>query len=75
MRSAIERAILVMERVSARLRAQSGRRDLFLAMASNGLIGPAARINLPVVSTIISRLNNQLAPFIALRIMRVSPGI
>ena len=62
----VERAILVMERLSARLRAQSGRPDLFLAMASNGLIGPAARINLPVVSTIISRLNNQFAPFIAL---------
>ena len=62
----VERAILVMERLSARLRAQSGRPDLFLAMASNGLIGPAARINLPVVSTIISRLNNQFAPFTAL---------
>ncbi|WP_339527829.1 hypothetical protein, partial [Pseudomonas sp. EL_65y_Pfl2_R96] len=62
----VERAMLVMERLSARLRAQSGRSELFLVMASNGLVGPAARINLPIVSTIISRLNNQFAPFIAL---------
>jgi integrase len=62
----VERAILVLERLTARLRAQSGRADLFLVMASTGLVGPAARINLPVVSTIISRLNNQFAPFIGL---------
>ncbi len=62
----VERAILVMERLSARLRTQSGRPDLWLVMASTGLVGPAARIDLPIVSTIISRLNNQFAPFIAL---------
>ncbi|WP_222598886.1 hypothetical protein, partial [Neisseria gonorrhoeae] len=55
-----------MERLTARLRAQSGRDDLFLAMASNGLIGPAARINLPVGSTIIRRLNDLFALFIGL---------
>jgi hypothetical protein len=62
----VERAILVMERLTARLRAQSGRSELFLVTASTGLVGPAARINLPTVHTIISRLNNQFAPFIAL---------
>ena len=49
----VERAVVVMERLTARLRAQSGRDDLFLAMASTGLVGPAARIDLPVGSTII----------------------
>lgn len=62
----VKRAVVVMEQLTARLRAQSGRDDLFLAMASTGLVGPAARINLPIVSTIISRLNNQFAPFISL---------
>lgn len=62
----VERAILVMERLTARLRAQSGRSELFLVMASTGLVGPAARINLPIVSTIIRRLNDLFAPFIGL---------
>ena len=62
----VERAVVVMERLTARLRAQSGRDDLFLVMASNGLVGPAARIDLPVGSTIIRRLNDQFAPFIGL---------
>jgi len=62
----VERAVAVMEQLTARLRVQSGRDDLFLAMASTGLVGPAARINLPIVSTIISRLNKQFAPFIDL---------
>lgn len=62
----VERAIEVMDRLSARLRAQSRRSELFLVMASTGLVGPAARINLPIVNTIISRLNNQFAPFIGL---------
>ena len=48
------------------MRAQSGRDDLFLVMASTGLVGPAARTDLPVVSTIIRRLNNLFAPFIGL---------
>lgn len=62
----VERAVAVMECLTARLRAQAGRSELFLVMASTGLVGPAARINLPVLSTIISRLNNQFAPFIGL---------
>lgn len=62
----VERAVEVMGRLSARLRLQSRRSELFLVMASTGLVGPTARINLPVVSTIISRLNNQFAPFIGL---------
>lgn len=62
----VERAILVMERLTARLRAQSDRSELFLLTAKIGLVGPAARINLPTANTIISRLNNQFAPFIAL---------
>ena len=62
----VERAIFVMERLTARLRAQSGRDDLFLVMASTGLVGPAARTDLPVVSTIIRRLNDLFAPFIGL---------
>jgi integrase len=62
----VERAVHVMERLTARLRVQSRRSDLFLVMASTGLVGPAARINLPVVMTIISRLNNHFAPFIGL---------
>ena len=62
----VERAVLVMEQLTARLRAQSGRGDLFLVMASTGLVGPAARTDLPVVSTIIRRLNDLFAPFIGL---------
>ncbi|WP_173520677.1 hypothetical protein [Ensifer sesbaniae] len=62
----VERAVLVIEQLTARLRAQSGRSELFLVMASTGLVGPAARINLPIVSTIIRRLNDLFAPFIGL---------
>ena len=62
----VERAIEVMEQLSARLRAQNQRSELFLVMASTGLVGPAARINLPIVSTIIRRLNELFAPFINL---------
>ena len=62
----VERAVVVMERLTARLRAQTGRSELFLVMAGTGLVGPAARINLPIVSTIIRRLNGLFAPFIGL---------
>jgi hypothetical protein len=62
----VERAVAVMERLTARLRTQTGRSELFLVMASTGLVGPAARINLPIVSTIIRRLNDLFAPFIGL---------
>ena len=62
----VERAVVVMERLTARLREQTGRSELFLVMASTGLVGPSARINLPIVSTIIRRLNGLFAPFIGL---------
>lgn len=62
----VERAIAVMERLTVRLRAQTGRSELFLVMASTGLVGPAARIDLPVVTTIIRRLNEQFAVFVDL---------
>lgn len=62
----VERAVAVIEQLTARLRAQTGRSELFLVMASTGLVGPAARIDLPIVSTIIRRLNNLFAPFIGL---------
>ena len=63
---AVERAIQVMERLSEPLRRRTGRTDLWLVMASTGLIGPAAKIETPVSGTIISRLNNSFAPFIDL---------
>ena len=62
----VERSVAIMERLTARLRAQTGRSELFLVMASTGLVGPAARIDLPIVSTIIRRLNDLFAPFIGL---------
>lgn len=60
----VERAILVMEQLTVRLRAQTRRSELFLVMASTGLVGPAARIELPILSTILRRLNTLFAPFI-----------
>src|SRR5271166_317674 len=39
----VERSVAIMERLTARLRAQAGRSELFLVMASTGLVGPAAR--------------------------------
>ncbi|WP_211596409.1 hypothetical protein [Paracoccus aestuariivivens] len=62
----VERAIAVMDRLTARLRAQSGRSELFLVMASTGLVGPAPRIDLPVLTTVLRRMNNLFAPFIGL---------
>lgn len=62
----VERVVAVMERLTARLRVQTRRSDLFLIMASTGLVGPAARINLPTASTMIRRLNHLFAPFIRL---------
>ena len=64
-----------MERLTARLRAQTGRSELFLVMASTGLVGPAARIDLPIVSTIIRRLNDLFAPFIGLPDHKGEPGV
>ncbi|RJT27732.1 integrase [Mesorhizobium waimense] len=62
----VERAIMIMEQLSAPLRSPTGRPDLWLVMASSGLMGPAPRIGIPVASTIIRRLNDQFAPFIDL---------
>ncbi len=62
----VERAIVVVEQLTARLRAQTGRSELFLVMASTGLVGPSPRVELPVVSTVIRRLNGLFAPFIGL---------
>ena len=62
----VERSAAIMERLTARLRAQTGRSNSSSVTASTGLAGPAARIDLPVVSTIIRRLNDLFAPFIGL---------
>ncbi|UXS49652.1 integrase [Agrobacterium tumefaciens] len=62
----VERAIVVVEQLTTRLRAQTGRSELFLVMASTGLVGPSPRVELPVLSTVIRRLNDLFAPFIGL---------
>jgi hypothetical protein len=69
----VERAIFVMERLSEPLRRRTGRTDLWLVMTSTGLIGPAARIETPVSSTIITRLNKSFAPFIDLPLHKGKP--
>jgi hypothetical protein len=69
----VERAIRVMERLSAALRARTGRPDLWLVMASSGLVGPSALIGVPVGSTLIRRLNIQFAPFINLPLHQGEP--
>ncbi|WP_206605934.1 MULTISPECIES: hypothetical protein [unclassified Variovorax] len=63
---AVERAIAVMEQLSAPLRQRTGRTDLWLSPDSTGLAGPAARIRVPGVQTIIGRLNKGFAVFIDL---------
>lgn len=62
----VVRAITVMEQLSEPLRLRSGRSDLWLVTSSTGLMGPAVEIELPVVGTIIRRLNELFAPFIVL---------
>lgn len=62
----VVRAIAVMEQLSATLRRRSGRPELFLVTSSTGLVGPAVEIDLPIVATIIRRLNMLFAPFIGL---------
>ncbi|WP_292537180.1 integrase [Mesorhizobium sp.] len=62
----VARAVAVMEQLSEPLRRRSGRSELFLITSSTGLIGPAVEIDLPIVSTIIRRLNMLFAPFIDL---------
>ena len=62
----VQRAIKVMKQLSDTLRYRTGQNDLWLVMASTGLVGPAPRIGIPTQSTIINRLNNAFAPFIDL---------
>jgi len=62
----VQRAIKVMNQLSDTLRYRTGQDDLWLVMASTGLVGPAPRIGIPTQSTIINRLNNAFAPFIDL---------
>ncbi|WP_454798672.1 integrase [Novosphingobium lindaniclasticum] len=69
----VVRAIAVMEKLSAPLRKRSGRAELFLTTSSTGLIGPAVEIDLPILSTIIRRLNNLFAPFIGLPLYEGEP--
>lgn len=69
----VVRAVAVMEQLSAPLRRRSGRRELFLVTSSTGLIGPAVEIDLPLVNTIIRRLNNLFAPFIGLPLLGGEP--
>jgi integrase len=69
----VERAIIVMEQLSEPLRRRTGRTDLWLVMASTGLIGPAAQIETPVIGTVITRLNKSFAPFINLSLHKGEP--
>ena len=62
----MERAVAVMEQLTEPLRRRTGRTDLWLAMASCGLVGPRPRISVPCGGTIILRLNESFAPFIDL---------
>jgi integrase len=69
----VERAIIVMEQLSEPLRRRAGRTDLWLVMASTGLIGPAAQIETPVSGTVITRLNKSFAPFVNLPLHKGEP--
>lgn len=69
----VVRAIAVMEQLSDPLRRRSGRSELFLITSSTGLIGPAVEIELPIVATIIRRLNMLFAPFIGLPLHEGEP--
>lgn len=69
----VERAIAVMEQLSIPMRQRSERTELWLSFSSTGLIGPAARIELPSVQTIIVRLNQGYAAFIGLPAYRGEP--
>ncbi len=62
----VQRAIEVMERLSAPLRELSGRSELFLTCASTGLLSSTTRVRLPVAQVIVARLNDCFAPFINL---------
>ncbi|MDR3367705.1 hypothetical protein [Rhodoferax sp.] len=69
----VERAIAVMERLSAPMRRRSQRAELWLSFGSSGLIGPAARVQLPSIQTVITRLNQGFAAFIELPTYRGEP--
>lgn len=69
----VERAIAVMEQLSAPMRQRSQRAELWLWFRSTGLIGPGADIHLPDVKTVISRLNKGFAAFIELPAYRGEP--
>ncbi len=62
----VQRAIMVMERLSETLRRRAGQEDLWLVMASSGLAGPAPRIGIPTLGTVVGRLNKAFAAFIDL---------
>ncbi|AME27438.1 integrase (plasmid) [Burkholderia sp. PAMC 26561] len=69
----VERAIAVMERLSAPMRQRSERAELWLSFSSTGLMGPAAGIHLPAIQTIIMRLNKGFSAFIELPAYRGEP--
>jgi len=69
----VVRAIAVMEKLTEGLRRRAGRPQLFLATSSTGLIGPAVKIELPVVGTMNNRLNAMFAPFIDLPLHEGKP--
>ncbi|NJO36670.1 MAG: integrase [Rhizobiales bacterium] len=69
----VQRAIMVMERLSAVLRRRSGQEDLWLVMTSSGLVGPAPRIRVPCIGAITERLNRAFVPFIDLPDYRGEP--
>jgi hypothetical protein len=69
----VVRAIEVLERLSEPLRRRAGRNELFLVMASTGLIGPAPRVALLSGAVIGRRLNALFAPFIGLPDWRGRP--
>lgn len=71
--AAVERAIAVMEQLSAPMRRRNQRTELWLSFDSTGLLGPAARIGVPSVQTIITRLNMGFAAFIDLPTYRGEP--
>ena len=62
----VVRAIAVMERLSEPMRRRTGRQELWLAMGSSGMIGPAARISPATASSWNRRLNGGFAPYIRL---------
>ena len=62
---AVVRAIEVLERLSAPLRQQAGRSELWLVMQGHGIIDTRT-IDVMTSSTLVSRLNGYFAPFVAL---------